>query len=153
MLDLQAQHKATILVIDDAPDNLVLISNLLKDLYKVKVATSGERGLKIARSNAPLDLILLDVMMPEMDGYEVCKLLKENLFTRDIPVIFLTAKSEVEDEQQGLDLGAVDYITKPFSPPIVLARVRNHLALKAATDYFRDKYDLLESAVLANFNK
>ncbi len=153
MTESQPQYKATILVIDDAPDNLALMSGLLKDLYKVKVANSGERGLKIAQSNAPLDLILLDIMMPDMDGYEVCQRLKLDPFTRDIPVIFLTAKSEIEDEQKGLDLGAADYITKPFSPPLVLARVKNHLALKAATDYFRDKYDALEAAVLASFKK
>ena len=147
MIDTPLQHKATILVIDDTPDNLSLMSGLLKDQYKVKVANSGERGLKIAQSETPPDLILLDIMMPEMDGYEVCQRLKTDHRTRDIPVIFLTAKAEVEDEQQGLALGAVDYITKPISPPIVLARVKNHLALKAVSDFLRDQNDFLEKEV------
>jgi putative two-component system response regulator len=151
MIEVEPSYKATILVIDDNVDNLILMSNLLSGKYKVKVANNGRRGLEIAQSNAALDLILLDIMMPEMDGYEVCKNLKQNPFTHDIPVIFLTAKSEVADEQHGLDLGAVDYITKPFSPPLVLARVKNHLALKAAVDYFRDKYDALEASVLSSF--
>lgn len=138
---------ATILVIDDTPDNLSLMSELLKDQYKVKVANSGARGLKIALSDAPPDLILLDIMMPEMDGYEVCSLLQSNPQTQPIPIIFLTAKAEVEDEQRGLELGALDYITKPFSPPIVLARVKNHLALKAAADFLRDKNLFLEHEV------
>ena len=141
------QHQPTILVVDDTPDNLALMSGLLKDLYKVKVANSGERGLKIACSDTPPDLILLDIMMPEMDGYEVCQRLKNNPKSCDIPVIFLTAKAEVEDERRGLELGAVDYITKPISPPIVLARVKNHLALKAAADFLRDKNDYLEKEV------
>lgn len=147
MNELNQQLKPTILVVDDTPDNLSLMSGLLKDLYKVKVTNSGERGLKIAQSDTPPDLILLDIMMPEMDGYEVCQYLQSDTRTRDIPVIFLTAKSEVEDEQKGLALGAVDYITKPFSPPIVLARVKNHLALKAVTDFLRDKNEFLEKEI------
>ena len=120
-------EKASILVVDDIPDNLSLMSNLLRDIYKVRVANSGERALTIAGSDTPPDLILLDIMMPEVDGYEVCRRLKDNPVTRDIPVIFLTAKAEVGDETRGLELGAVDYITKPISPPIVLARVKTHL--------------------------
>lgn len=141
------QNKATILVVDDTPDNLTLMGELLMDKYKVKIANSGERALKIANTDNPPDLILLDIMMPEMDGYEVCRRLKLAPPTRDIPVIFLTAKSEVADEQHGLELGAVDYITKPISPPVVLARVKNHLALKAAADFLRDKNDYLEQEV------
>lgn len=147
MNELNKQLKPTILVVDDTPDNLSLMSGLLKDLYKVKVTNSGERGLKIAQSDSPPDLILLDIMMPEMDGYEVCQHLQSDSRTRNIPVIFLTAKSEVEDEQHGLALGAVDYITKPFSPPIVLARVKNHLALKAVADFLRDKNEFLEQEI------
>ncbi len=147
MNELNKQLKPTILVVDDTPDNLSLMSGLLKNLYKVKVTNSGDRALKIAQSETPPDLILLDIMMPEMDGYEVCEHLQADSSTRDIPVIFLTAKSEVEDEQHGLALGAVDYITKPFSPPIVLARVKNHLALKAMADFLRDQNEFLEKEV------
>lgn len=140
-------NKATILIVDDTPDNLSLMSGLLKDLYKVKVANGGEKAIKIALSETPPDLVLLDIMMPEMDGYEVCKRLKENVWTQDIPVIFLTAKSEAEDEAYGLELGASDYITKPISPPIVLARVRTHLAIKRVQDFLRDQNQFLESEV------
>jgi len=141
--------KKTVLVIDDTPDNLTLISGLLKDSYRVKVANSGEKGLRIAQSEAPPDIILLDVMMPEMDGYEVCKHLKSDPKTCDIPVIFLTAKNETEDEAQGFACGAVDYITKPISPPIVEARVKAQLNLKAAADFLKDKADYLEQEVEA----
>jgi len=137
----------TILVVDDTPQNLTLMSELLGSLYVVKVATNGSKALRIARSASPPDLILLDIMMPDMDGYEVCRQLKDDASTREIPVIFLTAKSEVEDEQRGFDLGAVDYIAKPISPPIVLARVKTHLTLKAAADVLRDKSDFLEKEV------
>ena len=137
----------TVLVVDDTPDNLALMHGLLRDLYRVKVANNGERALQIARSAPPPDLILLDIMMPGMDGYAVCRLLKQEAATRDIPVIFLTALAETEDERKGLELGAVDYITKPISPPIVLARVKNHLALKASADFLRDKAQYLEGEV------
>ena len=137
----------TVLVVDDTPDNLSLMSGLLRDLYRVKVANNGERALKIAQTDPLPDLILLDIMMPGMDGYEVCRRLKQDAVTRDIPVIFLTALAEVEDERKGLEMGAVDYITKPISPPIVLARVKNHLALKASADFLRDKAQYLEGEV------
>ena len=139
--------KATVLVVDDTPDNLALMSGLLKDDYKVKIASGGEKALKIATSDTPPDLILLDITMPGMDGYEVCQRLKLDPKTMHIPVIFLTAKSEVEDEKKGLELGAVDYITKPISPPIVMARVKNHLALKAMADFLRDQNDFLEHEI------
>jgi len=144
---LDFTEKPTILVVDDTPDNLSLMSGLLKDDYKVKVANSGERALKIALSESPPDLILLDIMMPEMDGYEVCRHLKADIRTRDIPVIFLTAKTEVADETRGLELGAVDYITKPISPPIVLARIKTHLAMKDVQDFLRDQNAFLEMEV------
>ena len=147
MSELNETPKATILVIDDTPANLTMMSALLKDDYKVKLANSGERGLAITFSDTPPDLILLDIMMPEMDGYEVCERLKNSPQTRDIPVIFLTARTEMEDEKHGLELGAVDYILKPISPPVVLARVKNHLALKAAADFLRDKSVYLEAEV------
>ena len=147
MTSLDFTEKPTVLVVDDTPDNLSLMSGLLKDSYKVKVANGGEKALKIAQTLPAPDLILLDIMMPGLDGYEVCRRLKDEPLTRDIPVIFLTAKSEVEDETRGLALGAVDYITKPISPPIVLARVRAQLSLKAAADFLRDQNDFLEQEV------
>ncbi|MDD2536200.1 MAG: two-component system response regulator [Macromonas bipunctata] len=147
-LDLALPEKATVLVVDDTPANLSLMTGLLRDIYKVKAAIDGEKALRIAQSDAPPDLILLDIMMPGMDGYEVCRRLQANPVTRDIPIIFLTAKAGIEDEKMGLELGAVDYITKPISPPIVLARVRNHLALKASADFLRNKADFLEAEVV-----
>ncbi|CAA7619112.1 Response regulator [Candidatus Terasakiella magnetica] len=139
--------RPVILVVDDTPDNLKLMSGLLKDLYRVKIANNGEKALAIAASDTPPDLILLDIMMPEMDGHEVCRRLKANRATHDIPVVFLTAKAEMEDEERGLKLGAVDYITKPISPPIVLARVETQLKLKASADFLRDKAQYLEAEV------
>ncbi len=139
--------KPTVLVVDDTPDNLTLMSGLLKDQYKVKIANNGERALKVALTGTAPDIILLDIMMPVMDGYETCRQLKANPETRDIPVIFLTAKAEVEDEIEGFELGAVDYITKPISPPIVLARVQTQLQLKRVRDYLRDKNEFLEAEV------
>ena len=146
MLSPELMEKATILVVDDTPDEVWLMSELLKDEYRVKVANSGEKGLRIAITTPP-DLILLDVVMPDIDGYEVCRQLKAHPITRDIPVIFLTAKSRMAEEKRGLDLGAVDYITKPFSPSIVEARVRAQLRLKAVADGLRDKKGLLEREV------
>ena len=136
-----------VLVVDDTPDNLVLMSRLLRGLYRVKVANSGERALQIARGPEMPDLILLDVMMPEMNGYDVCRQLKSDPVTRNIPVIFLTARSDIEDEEVGLELGAVDYISKPISPPIVLARIKAHLALKASADFLRDQNEFLEREI------
>ncbi len=119
--------KPTILIVDDIPDNIAVLSNILVD-YNVKAATNGAKALEIALRFRP-DIILLDIMMPEMDGYTVCTRLKRNLLTKNIPVIFVTAMDEVTDEARGFELGAVDYITKPVSPPVVLARVRTHLKL------------------------
>jgi putative two-component system response regulator len=147
MSSLETGDKPTILVVDDTPDNLTLVSNLLKKDYRVRVAINGEKALKIAFSEAPPDLILLDVMMPGMDGYEVCQHLRDNPLTAHIPIIFLTAKSEVEDERKGLSLGASDYITKPISPPILEARVKTHLVAKAYADFLTDKTSYLESEV------
>ncbi|MFT3848393.1 MAG: two-component system response regulator [Propionivibrio sp.] len=144
---LDCTDKATILIVDDTPDNLSLMSALLRDRYRVKVANNGEKALRVAQTAPPPDLILLDIMMPGLSGHDVIRELKANAATRDIPVIFLTAMSAVEDEKKGLELGAVDYITKPISPPIVLARVANHLHIKAAADFLRDKSVYLESEV------
>ena len=141
------KHIATVLVVDDTPENLTLMGSLLRDHFMVKVANNGEKALKIAMSDTPPDLVLLDIMMPGLDGYEVCRRLKATAATRDIPVIFLTARSDPDDERMGLALGAVDYITKPISPPILLARVNTHLALKATADFLRDKSAYLEREV------
>jgi len=147
MEERDSSRKQTILVVDDTPDNLTLMNELLKDAYKVKLANGGERALRIASTDPQPDLILLDVMMPGMDGYEVCLRLKADPATRDVPVIFLTARSDPEDERRGLELGAVDYIAKPISPPILLARVRTHLYVKATQDFLRDKNAFLEEEV------
>ncbi|WP_136524014.1 ATP-binding response regulator [Geomonas ferrireducens] len=140
-------ERPTVLIVDDTPDNLAFMGQLLKDDYQVRVATNGAKALQIARDARHLDVILLDIMMPELDGYEVCRLLKGDPATREIPVIFLTAKSDPESERRGLELGAADYITKPISPPIVLARIKTQLNLKAAADFMRDKNELLELEV------
>ena len=142
-LPATAQEKRTILVVDDTPENLSLMSGLLKSDYNVKIAPSGARALQIIAAGAPPDLILLDIMMPEMDGYEVLRRLRADERTSDIPVVFLTAMSDAEDEEHGLELGAIDYITKPISPPIVLARVRNHIALADRTRTIRNVADKL----------
>jgi len=124
-----SDHRASILVIDDTPENIDLLVEILKEEYRVRAAINGAQGLKIARlTNAP-DLILLDIMMPGIDGFEVCRQLKEDPTTSHIPIIFVTAKITTADEIKGFELGAVDYITKPISPPVVLARVKTHLAL------------------------
>jgi len=122
-----AAGKARILVVDDTPDNLFLMSALLEDEYQVDTAGSGDLALEMAQSDTPPALILLDIMMPGMDGYEVMRRLRQSPATSSIPVIFLTALTSIEEEQFGLDLGAVDYITKPISPPVVIARVHAHL--------------------------
>ena len=140
-------NKKTILVVDDTPDNLFLVSNLLKDLYIVKVANSGEKALKYLNESTAPDLILLDIMMPILSGYDVIKKIKENPLLQDIPVIFLTAKISVEDEKIGLELGASDYIIKPISPPILLARIKTQLENKAANDFMKDKNRLLEEEI------
>ncbi|WP_435627318.1 HD-GYP domain-containing protein [Candidatus Ferrigenium straubiae] len=121
-------EKNTLLVVDDTPENIDVLCGILGADYTVKVANSGQLALKIAAAQSP-DLVLLDVMMPGMDGYEVCRQLKENEATRHIPVIFVTALGEIKDEALGFELGAADYIVKPVSPPIVRARVQAHLAL------------------------
>ncbi|MDD5228511.1 MAG: response regulator [Methylococcales bacterium] len=128
-------EKSTILIVDDAQDNLTLIGELLKKEYRIKVANNGFKALKIAQSHTPPDLILLDIVMPDIDGYKVCKQLKSNPSTENIPVIFLTTKHEVQDEARGLGLGAVDYITKPISAAILMARVRTHLTMKNMQDF------------------
>jgi len=134
---LNFADKRTILVVDDGPDNLTLLSGVLKDEYKVKVANSGARALQALQSGPLPDLVLLDVMMPEMDGHEVLQRMRDDPRMRDVPVIFVTAMSDAADEQRGLALGAVDYITKPISPATALARVRTHVALSERTAMLR----------------
>jgi putative two-component system response regulator len=123
-----ASTTANVLIVDDTPANISLLSEALIDEYNVKAATSGMKAIDICLS-MPIDIILLDVMMPDMDGFETCRRLKENPLTRNIPVIFVTASGEIKDESMGFACGAVDYITKPIQAPIVRARVRTHLAL------------------------
>lgn len=120
-------EKPTILIVDDVPDNITILTNILAE-YNLKAANNGAKALEIASRFRP-DIILLDIMMPEMDGYTVCTRLKRDLHTKNIPVIFITAMDEVTDEARGFELGAVDYITKPVSPPVVRARVKTHLNL------------------------
>lgn len=139
--------KKEILAIDDTAQNLSIISELLKDIYKVKVANSGKKALSyLERAKVP-DLILLDIMMPEMDGYEVIKILKNDERTKDIPVIFLTAMNTSEDEKIGLEMGAADYITKPISASIMLSRIKTQLQNKEAADFLKDKNAFLEEEV------
>ena len=129
---VKALRQDTILIVDDTPINIGVISGALKDTYKTKVATNGEKALAIASGEEKPDLILLDVMMPVMDGYEVCRRLKANSDTQSIPVIFLTGQTGTEDETRGFEVGAVDYIHKPFSEAVVKARVHTHLTLRKA---------------------
>ncbi|WP_319760511.1 two-component system response regulator [Maridesulfovibrio sp.] len=126
---MNSHEKQTVLIVDDVPQNLDLLYEVLKDRYRVKAALNGIKALDIIFSSEPPDIVLLDVMMPEMDGYEVCKKIKADLRSVKIPVIFVTAMGEEQDETYGFELGAVDYITKPINPAIVLARVKTQLAL------------------------
>jgi phosphoserine phosphatase RsbU/P len=129
-----AEEKKLVLVVDDATANLQVVHSMLKDDFRVRVATSGAKALALVKTKPQPDLILLDVTMPEMDGYEVCTILKAAPESRDIPVIFLTGKTKCDDETRGFEVGAVDYIHKPFSPAVVKARVHTHLVLREARE-------------------
>ncbi len=142
-----APGAATVLVVDDSPINLGVVGHLLAPQYRVQVANAGARALEMLQEDPLPDLILLDIMMPEMDGYEVLARLKGEARTRDIPVVFLTAVDAQEDEEKGLSMGAIDYSTKPASPAILLARVRNHLDLKRARDRLAGENERLEAEV------
>ena len=131
----------TVLIVDDVHENIDVLKGILSPYYRVQVATNGRLAIKIAMSPSPPDLILLDVMMPEMDGYAACRFLKKNEQTQNIPILFVTARSEVEDEAKGLELGAADYLVKPVSPPIVLARVKIHLAMNDQRKYLADQVE------------
>ncbi|MEY2953827.1 MAG: hypothetical protein RLZZ401_1914 [Pseudomonadota bacterium] len=137
----------TVLIVDDYPENLTLLGEALESCYAVRVANSGARALELAQLQPQPDLILLDIMMPEMDGHEVLRRLRKNAATAAIPVIFVTATHSAEDEENGLKLGAVDYVTKPFRPAIVLARVAIHLELKENRDLLRARNVSLEEEV------
>ncbi len=144
---LNRPHRPTLLVVDDTPENLSVLSELLRGEYRVLAATNGPRALQLARSEPRPDLILLDVMMPGMDGHQVLKHLRADLVTHEIPVIFVTAMDAQEDEERGLELGAADYITKPLRPRIVLARVHTQLLAKQAGDLLRNQNAYLEAEV------
>ncbi|MCG5494937.1 MULTISPECIES: diguanylate cyclase domain-containing protein [Ectothiorhodospira] len=126
--------RATVLIVDDQPTNIHALASLLKEDYRILTATRGEKALELAQAEQGPDLILMDIVMPDMDGYEICRRLKDNEATRAIPVIFVTALDHEKDEEEGLNLGAADYISKPFSPAVVRARVRNQVNLKLKTD-------------------
>jgi putative two-component system response regulator len=140
-------NKQTILAVDDTLANIDVVKGVLAQDYLVQAALSGKMALKIIEKQKP-DLILLDIMMPEMDGYEVCEILKSQAETKDIPIVFLTAKSQEDDEAKGLALGAVDYITKPISPPILKERVKNHLVLQASKNLLERQNEILEERVI-----
>lgn len=140
-------HAATILIVDDSPENLMVLTDLLSPTYRVLAAQSGEKCLRIATGKTLPDLILLDVMMPGMDGYEVLKQLRTNPETSRIPVVLLTALADSQSEEYGLSLGAADYITKPIKPAIVQARVRTQLEAKQARDGLQSQNTALEAEV------
>jgi len=145
--DTAIGSRQTVLVVDDLPENLTILGELLQPLYRVRAVSSGARAIRGAALEPKPDLILLDVIMPDMDGYAVLEQLRQNPQTRDIPVMFVTVMGSAEDEERGLALGAVDYITKPIKPAVVLARVRNCLELKLARDRLKSENLLLEAEV------
>ena len=144
---MSTKPSATLLIVDDSTENLYVLSELLRPYYRVLATTSGEGALEIANNTPKPDLILLDVMMPGMNGYEVLAALRKSPFTGDIPVMFLTALANANDEEHGLMLGAADYITKPIKPTVVLARVRTQLEAKQARDWMQDRNQALEAEV------
>ena len=141
------EPQSTVLVVDDVTENLTVVGQLLRPYYRVRVANSGAHALKVAASEPRPDLILLDVMMPEMDGYETLRRLRSQSGTADIPVIFVTALDADEDEEKGLGLGAVDYVTKPIKPALLLARVRAQLELKKARDWLAHQNEYLDAEI------
>lgn len=147
MQKCENEFKKTIVAIDDTPDNLLLIMEILKSRYRVKTFKEPKKALEYLFADACVDLILLDVMMPELSGYDVLKVLKQNHGTKEIPVIFLTALAGEEDEQKGLEMGACDYITKPISVPIMLSRINVHLENRAAKEFLKSKADYLEEEI------
>lgn len=148
--DRDSQKRQQVLIVDDSHLNTKLLEQALIENFDILIANSGKEALSISQSSNPPDIILLDIMMPEMDGYEVCKILHLDPNTKDIPVIFVTALSEAENEEHGLKLGAIDYITKPFSIPIVKAKIKNHLALKYYQDILKINTDVDQLTNIAN---
>jgi putative two-component system response regulator len=146
-MDLYSPVKPTVLIVDDSPVNLSLLANLLHEAYTVKAVNRGVKAIEVVREELP-DLVLLDIGMPDMDGYEVCRCLKADPLTCQIPIVFLTSRSEIDSEQLGMELGAVDYITYPISPPILLSRVRAHLTSAANSKNVRVSNEYLEYEVL-----
>lgn len=148
--------KPRLLIVDDVPQNIAVLGEAMRDEYDVRIATNGEKALALVASDEKPDFILLDIMMPGMDGYEVLRRLKEDKASRDIPVMFLTALGEPVDERRGLELGAVDYVVKPFNVDVVLARVRGHLALRQHVEFLewmhKEKTQTLQS-VTAEYRK
>jgi putative two-component system response regulator len=142
-----SQKQQTILIVDDSPDDIAMLDGIMKGTYQVKAVMDGEAAIMAARGPNPPDLILLDIIMPGTDGYEVCRVLQADSSTAGIPIIFLTAKSGPLNEKLGLDLGAEDYISKPPSPPIMMARIKTHLRMKAVRDFLEDKNEFLEAEV------
>ena len=142
-----SNFEKSVLIVDDQLANINIIYNLLKSEYRTLIATSGQKALSIANSGHPPQLILLDIMMPDIDGYQVCARLKSDPRTRDIPIIFITGRVDLEDELKGFELGCVDYITKPISPPILLARVKTQFLLAEARALERNQKELLEQSV------
>jgi len=136
-----------ILIVDDVPENIDVLRGILKHKYQIKVATDGKKALSIAQGKSKPDLILLDIMMSGMDGYEVCRQLKSKETTSEIPVIFVTAKGEARDESHGFDLGAVDYITKPVNPSLVLSRVNTHLSLYTKQKELQEIHKLTRDSI------
>lgn len=132
IFDVTPSERPTILIVDDSSENLQVLNALLKDNYRLKLAKNGQKCIEIAQQQPQPDLILLDVIMPELDGFEVCERLKSDESTSGIPIIFLTALNEVADETRGFQKGGSDFITKPFNPDIVKARIRTHLDLQSA---------------------
>lgn len=144
--------RPVVLVVDDTPLNLMLIENILAKDYTLQLVSNPHDGLDYAFASPP-DLILLDIVMPDMDGFEVCRRLKANPNTRDVPVIFITAKQEVEDEELGFSVGASDFIHKPISAPIVAARVRTHLKIKLMQDYLINENTRLQTHATQNLSE
>jgi diguanylate cyclase (GGDEF)-like protein len=136
---MHEKNKQTILIVDDSRVSVRTLASIFKDEWQIKIALDGHEAIRIAESEQQPDIILLDVMMPGMDGYEICARLKESTLTRDIPVIFITSREESEDEERGLQLGAIDYVIKPVHPAIIKARVRNHLELKRLRDRLKEQ--------------
>jgi len=139
----ETKNHPRILVVDDAPENLMIMESILSKDYSLKMFSDSTHALEYAFANPP-DLILLDVMMPEIDGFEICRRLKANTKLADVPVIFITSKTDVEDEERGFAVGASDFIHKPISAPIVVARVRTQLKIKFMQDYLRGELSRLQ---------